>query len=81
MTAGLPLMKKILTPSAKRILLPFGLSADMAVSDAAIQKSIYGSGTAALIISYKEMEDITKIVKSLEESRLLIEGISETVKK
>ena len=43
-------------------------------------KQNYGSGTTALIISDKEMEDILKIVKSLEESGLLIKGISETIK-
>ena len=33
-----------------------------------------------LIISNKEMEDIMKIVKSLEESGLLIKGVSEIIK-
>ena len=41
-------------------------------------KNIYESDTAALIISNQEMEDIMKIVKSLEESGLLIKRISET---
>ena len=36
--------------------------------------------TIALIISNEEMEDIMKIVKSLEESELLIKGITETIK-
>ena len=43
-------------------------------------KKIHGSGTTALIISNEEMEDIMKIVKSLEESGLLIKGISKTIK-
>ena len=34
----------------------------------------------ALIISNKEMKDIMKIVKSLEESGLLTKGVSETIK-
>ena len=80
MTAELPLMKNVLTPLAKNILLPFGLSAGMSAADAAIQKKIYGSGTTALIISNEEMEDIMKIVKSLEELGLLIKGISEKIK-
>ena len=42
----------------------------MSAAGAAIQKQIYGSGTTALI----------KIVKSLEESGLLVKGISETIK-
>ena len=43
-------------------------------------KRFYGSGTTALIISNKEIENIIKIVKSLEEPRLPIKGISETIK-
>ena len=50
MTAGLPLMKNVLTPLAKNVLLPFGLSAGMSAADAVIQKRIYGSGITALII-------------------------------
>ena len=80
MTAGLPLMKSVLTPLAKSVLLPLGWSAGMSAADAAIQKKIYGSGSTALIISNEEMEDIMKIVKSLEESGLLIKGITETIK-
>ena len=67
-TAGLPLMKGVFTPLAKSVLLSVGLSAGMSAADAAIQKKIYGSGVTALIISNEEMEDIMKIVKSLEES-------------
>ena len=67
MTADLPLMKSILTPLAKNVLILFELIA-AAASD------------AALIISNEEMEDITKIIKSFEESGLLIKGISETIK-
>ena len=84
MTAGLPLMKNVLTPLAKNFLVPLGLSAGTSAAHPAIQKKIYGSGrslrTTALIISNEEMEDIMKIVKSLEESGLLIQGISETIK-
>ena len=71
MTAGLPLMKSVLTPLAKSVLLPLGLSAAMAAADAAIQKKIYGSGTTALIILNEEMEDIMRRVKWLEKSGLL----------
>ena len=41
---------------------------------------MFASGNTALIISNEEMNNITKIVKSLEESRLLINGVSETIK-
>ena len=65
MTDGLPLTKSVLTPLVKNALLPLGLSAGMSVADVAIQRNIYGSGTASLIISNEEMKDIKKIVKSL----------------
>ena len=80
MTAGLPLMKSVLMPLGKSVLLPLGLSAGMSAADVAIQKKTYGSETTALITSNEEMEDMMKIVKSLEESGLLIKGISETIK-
>ena len=41
---------------------------------------MFGSSTAALIISIEEFNDTMKIVKSLEESGLLIKSISETIK-
>ena len=41
---------------------------------------MFGSGTTTLIISNKEMNDIVKIVHSLEESRLLIKYITKQVK-
>ena len=40
------------------------------------KKKKYETGTTALKIPNKEMEDIKKIVKSFEESELLIKGIS-----
>ena len=41
---------------------------------------ILGSGnTTTLIISNNEIEDIIKIVKSLEDSGLLLKGVAETV--
>ena len=80
MTASLPLMKSVLTPLAKSVLLLFGLTTVISATDAALQKKIYGSGGTALITSNEEMEDITKIIESFDESGLLIKGISETTK-
>ena len=73
-------MKNVLMPLAKSVLVPLGLIAAASATDVAIQKKIFGSDIAASIISNEEMEDIMKIVKSLEESGLLIKGISETNK-
>ena len=61
--------------------LPLGLTAAVSAADAAIQKKFFGSRATFLIISNKEMGDTTKIVESLEESGLLIIGVSETIQK
>ena len=42
-------------------------------------KKILGSGNTTLIISNNEIEDLIKIVKSLEDSGLLLKGITEAV--
>ena len=41
---------------------------------------MFRSRFTTLIISNEEMNDIMKIVKSLEEFELLIKGVSETIK-
>ena len=53
----------------------------MSAADEAIKNKVYGSGSTTLIISNEEMEDVMKIVKLLQESGLLIEGIDETITK
>ena len=73
-------MKNVLTSLTKNVLVPLGLTTAASATDAAIQKKIFGPGMTALIISNKEMEGIMKITKSLEESGLLIKGVSETIK-
>ena len=42
-------------------------------------KKILGSGNTTLIMPNNEMGDIIKIVKSLEDSGLLLKGVTETV--
>ena len=41
---------------------------------------MFGCGTTTLIISNEKMNDIMKIIKFLEESGLLIKGVSQTIK-
>ena len=77
---GLPLMKTLLKPLGKSVLIPLGLTAAASATDAAINKKMFGCGFTTLIISNEEMNDIMKIIKSLEESGLLIKGVSETIK-
>ena len=68
MTASLLLMKNVLTPIVKSVLVPLGLTAAASATDASIQKIIFGSDTAHW---YIEMNDIMKIGKSLEKAGLL----------
>ena len=71
---GLLLIANVLKPLANRVLIPLGLTAAASSTDAAIHKKIFGSAAITLIISNEEMSDIMKIVKSLEESGLLIKS-------
>ena len=74
-----PLIGNLLEPLAKGVLIPLGLTAAASETDAAIQKKNYGSHFTTLLISNEEIKDVMKIDKSLEESRLLIKGVSETI--
>ena len=65
----------------KTVSIPLGLIAAAAVIDTVIPKKIFGSGMTALIIPNEEINDIMKIVKSLEQFCLLIKDVSETIKK
>ena len=76
----MPLIGNVLKPLAKSVLIPLGLTAAAAATDAAIHKKMFGCGTTTLIISNEKMNDIMKIIKSLEESGLLIKGVSQTIK-
>ena len=67
---------KVAVPLAKNILAPLRITA--AVSG--VQKNVQGSGTTTLIISIKEMNDIMKIVQVLEDSNILLKGVTKTIK-
>ena len=45
---GLTLMRNVLKPLAKSVLIPLGLTAATSATDAAIQKRIFGSGMRPL---------------------------------
>ena len=75
-------MKSVIKPLAKSVLIPLGLTAAASKADAGMHKKILGSGhnnNTTLIISNDEMDDILKIVKSLEDSGVLLKGVSETI--
>ena len=65
-------------PLAKNVLAPLGLTAAMSAIDGSIQKKIHGSGIK-LIIEEEDMHDIIKIIKELENSDVLLKGVSKTI--
>ena len=73
-----PLMKVAL-PLAKNVLAPLGLTAAMSAIDGSIQKKSHGSGVK-LIFEQEDMNDIMKIIKSLENSGILLKGVSKAIK-
>ena len=75
----MPLRKKVLKPLAKSVLIVLGLTAAASETDAAIHKKMFESGITTLIISNEEINEM-KVVKSYEESVLLIKGVSDTIK-
>ena len=80
--SGLPLMKSVIKPLAKSVLIPLGLTAVASAADAGIHKNILGSGhnnNTTLIISNEEMDNLLEIIKSLEDSGVLLKGVSETI--
>ena len=74
-----PLMK-VAMPLAKNVLAPLGLTAAMSAIDGSIQKKIHGSGVK-LIIEQEVMNDIMKIIEALENSGILLKGVSKTIEK
>ena len=60
---GLPLIKTVIKPLAKSVLIPLGLIAAASAADAGIHTKILGSRRTTLIISNEEMNDIMKIVQ------------------
>ena len=73
-------MRNSLKPLAKSVLIPLGITAAASSTDTAIHKKMFQYGTTTLIISNEEMNDVMKTVKSIEESGILINGVSQTVK-
>ena len=77
---SLSLMKNVYKPSAKSVLIALGLTAAASVTDAAIQKKIFGSGMNPLgLAKTKIMNNIMKIVKPLEGAGLLIKDVKKTI--
>ena len=72
-----PLMKVAL-PLAKNVLAPLDLTAVMSAIDGSIRKKIHGS-EVKLIIEQEDVNDIMKIIEALENSGILLKGLSKTI--
>ena len=70
---------KVAMPLAKNVLAPSGLTAAMSATDGSIQKKLHGLGVK-LIIEQEDMNDIMNIIKALENSGILLKGVSKTIK-
>ena len=71
------LLSKLAGPLMK-VALPLVLSAAMSAIDGSIQKKIHGLGVK-LIIEQEDTKDM-KIIKALENSGILLKGVSKTIK-
>ena len=79
-------MKNVIKPLSKRVLISLALPAAVSAADAGIHKKIVGWGhrtshdnNKILIKSNDEMKGNIRIVKPLEDSGLLFNGVSQTV--
>ena len=72
-----PLMK-VAMPLAKNVLAPLGLTAAISAIDGSIQKKMRGEGVK-LVIENEDMNDIMKIIEALENSGILLKGVSKTI--
>ena len=68
---------KVAMPLAKNVLAPLGLTATMSAIDGSIQKKIHGSGVK-LIIEQEDINDIIKNIEALENSGILLKGVTKT---
>ena len=69
-------LMKVAMPLAKNA--PLGLAAAMSAIDGSIQKKTHGSGVK-LIIEQEDMNDIMKIIEALENSGILLKGVSKAI--
>ena len=60
------------------MFFPLGLTAATSAADAGIHKNVLGPGRT-LIISNEEMNNIIKIVQTLEDSNILLKGVTKTI--
>ena len=71
---------KVAVPLAKYVLAPLGITAAAPATDAGIQKKKHGSGTTTLTILNEEMNGIMRIVQAVEDSNILLKGVTKIIK-
>ena len=76
----LPKLIKLAVLLGKNVLASLGLSAAMSATDAAIQKRMYGSGTKIVKFSNENLNNMTKILKALKDSDVLMKGVTKKLK-
>ena len=72
-----PLMKVAML-LAKNVLAPLGLTAAMSAIDGSLQNKIRGEGVK-LVTEQEDMNDIMKIIEALENSGILLKGVTKTI--
>ena len=76
---SIPLKENLLKLLAKSVLIRLRSTTAASAADAGIHKNVLVSVITTLEISNKELEGIMKIVKSFEDSGLLIKGATQTI--
>ena len=71
-------LTKVALPLAKNVLALLGFTVSMSAIDGSIQKKIHGSGIK-LVIEEEDMNNIIKIIEVLENSGILLKGVSKTI--
>ena len=74
------MIKNVIKPLAKSVVIPLGLTAAASAADAGIHKKILGSGNTTSIISNEELNGIMKIIQALEDSNILLKGVTKIIK-
>ena len=69
---------KVAMPLPKNVLAPLGLTAAMSAIDGSIQKKTKGE-EVKLVIEQEDMNDIMKIIEALENSGILLKGVTKTI--
>ena len=79
------MVKNILQPLVRKLLIPILLTAEQSGANAEIHRKVLGCGISGLVTTTRitsngEMIDLMKIVKSSEDSGLLLKGVTKATK-